>query len=213
VAAPHVEEAWPETIVLDSTRFMYTDSITGTSHQLFSLLAAWGYPAGVTRGRLWRLRAYPQQDAATWKQFLAELPGRPQLVIIDRDYGAIGGVRAHWGRGRNEVPVHLCEHHLYERGKKALVQAGHTAFGDPLQAALAEALQSPEGWDTFYALADQAAGARASGHGTGTSACARRPGAGPVSRSTTPTARSRHRWRRSSASWPSAAGPSATPPG
>lgn len=158
VAAPHAEEAWPETIVLDSTRFMYTDSFTGGTHQLFSVLAAWGYPAGGGRGRLWRLRAYPQQDAATWREFLAELPGRPQLVVIDRDYGAIGGVRAHWGDGRNEVPIHLCEHHLYERGKKVLTEAGHTAFGDPLQAALAQALQSPEGWDGFHTLADQAGG-------------------------------------------------------
>jgi hypothetical protein len=65
VAAPHAETEWPETVVLDSTRLMYTDRFTGTSNQLFCVLAAWGYPAGAQRGRLWLLRAYPLQDRAT----------------------------------------------------------------------------------------------------------------------------------------------------
>lgn len=153
VAEPYGEDAWPETVVLDSTRFMYQDSFTGATSQLFCVLAAWGYPAGVRTGRLWRLRAYPLQDASTWARFLAELPGRPGLVVIDRDYGAIGGVQAHWGRGRTAVPIHLCEHHLYENGKDVLAKAGHRAFGDPLRAALAEAFQSREGWERFYRLA------------------------------------------------------------
>jgi hypothetical protein len=138
VAGPHAETEWPETVVLDSTRFMYTDRFTGTSNQLFCVLAAWGYPKGARKGRLWLLRAYPLQDAPTWEQFLAELPGRPELVVIDRDYGAIGGVQARWGRGRKGVPIHLCEHHLYERGKAALV--------------------SPEGWEEFHRLAVAAGG-------------------------------------------------------
>lgn len=157
VAGPFAETEWPETIVLDSTRFMYRDSFTGTTNQLFCVLAAWGYPAGARRGRLWRLRAYPLQDAPTWKQFLAELPGRPELVVIDRDLGAIGGVQARWGRGRNAVPLHLCEHHLYTNGKVALAKGGHTG-SDPLQAALAEALSTPEGWQRFYDAALAAGG-------------------------------------------------------
>lgn len=68
VAAPHAEEAWPEPVVLDSTRFLYKDARTGATSQLFCVLAAWGYPAGATKGRLWRLRAYPLQDAATWEK-------------------------------------------------------------------------------------------------------------------------------------------------
>ena len=158
VAAPHAESVWPETIVLDSTRFMYTDRFTGTSNQLFCVLAAWGHPAGAQRGRLWQLRAYPLQDGPTWEKFLSELPGRPEPVVIDRDYGAIGGVQARWGRGSKGMPVHLCEHHLYEKGKAALVKEGHQAFGDPLQAALASALASPDGWDGFYRLAVEAGG-------------------------------------------------------
>jgi hypothetical protein len=161
VAAPHAEQEWPETVVLDSTRFLYDDRRTGERSQLFCVLAAWGYPAGAARGRLWRLRAYPLQDGPTWEAFLAELPGRPALVVIDRDYGAIGGVQRRWGRGRSAVPIHLCEHHLYENGKRALVKAGHAAYGDPLQAALADALATPEGWAEFHRLAVAAGGTAA----------------------------------------------------
>lgn len=158
-AAKYAETEWPETIVLDSTRFMDVNTRTGETNQLFCVLAAVGYPAGAKTGRLWRLRAYPLQDGPTWAKFLAELPGRPKLVVIDRDYGAIGGVQAHWGRGRNAVPIHLCEHHLYARGKAALAKDGHTAFRHELQEALAKALASPAGWDHFHRLATAAGGA------------------------------------------------------
>jgi hypothetical protein len=161
VAAPHAEEAWPETVVLDSTRFLYKDARTGATSQLFCVLAAWGYPAGATKGRLWQLRAYPLQDAATWENFLAELPGRPALVVVDRDYGAIGGVQNRWGRGAKAVPIHLCEHHLYANGKDALVKAGRKGYGDPLQAALSSALATPEGWEAFHKLAVDAGGGAA----------------------------------------------------
>jgi len=35
VAAPHVETTWPDTLVLGSTKFMYTDKVTGVTSQLF----------------------------------------------------------------------------------------------------------------------------------------------------------------------------------
>jgi len=158
-AAPYAETEWPETLVLDSTRFMYVDARSGTSNQLFCVLAAWGYPAGARRGRLWALRAYPLQDAPTWKDFLQRLPGRPESVVMDRDYGAIGGAQAHWGRGAKAVPIHLCEHHLYAKGKEALKAGGHTGRGNPLQTALAGAMSSREGWDAFHQLAQEAGGA------------------------------------------------------
>jgi len=158
VTAPHAETQWPRTIVVDSTRFMHNDSRGGGTNQLFCVLAAWGYPAGPDTPRLWRLRAYPLQDAPTWANFLAELPGRPDLVVVDRDYGAIGGVQKHWGTGKSAVPIHLCEHHLYARGKAALKKDGHKAYKHPLQVALASALATPAGWDTFYQLALGAGG-------------------------------------------------------
>jgi hypothetical protein len=67
MAAPHVEEAWTETVVLDSTRFMYTDSFTGGSHLLFSVLAAWAYPAVASRTHPWSSsRAVRWTNRAGW---------------------------------------------------------------------------------------------------------------------------------------------------
>lgn len=129
LASAFAEQEWPETVVCDSTRFMYTNRRTGTTHQLFCVLGVWGYPAGEREGRLWRLAAGPDQDSRAWQHLLASLPGRPSSVVCDRDYAIIDAVRATWGKGRNAVPVHLCEHHLYERAKKALAEDGITQFG------------------------------------------------------------------------------------
>jgi hypothetical protein len=46
VCEPHRETSWPETLVLDSTEFVYTDRWTGQRNQLFTLLnAAFTSPA------------------------------------------------------------------------------------------------------------------------------------------------------------------------
>lgn len=55
IAAEYVEREWPQSLVLDSTEFVWTDPRTGDKEQMFCVLAAWGYPAGAKRGRLWAL--------------------------------------------------------------------------------------------------------------------------------------------------------------
>ena len=45
VAARHQETAWPEVLVLDSTEFMWKNPRTGTTTQLFTVMAAYGYDA------------------------------------------------------------------------------------------------------------------------------------------------------------------------
>jgi hypothetical protein len=161
VAEAHQEARWPQTIVCDSTRFMYTDRWTGQPNQLFCVLAVWGYEEGDATGRLYRLVASPDQDAAAWKSMLESLPGKPELVVCDRDYGIIGGVQAAWGRGRAGVPVHLCEHHLYERAKMALADDKVTGFEHPLHVLLNDAFKSLEGWQAFYEAATATGGATA----------------------------------------------------
>lgn len=120
VAEPWAETTWSECVVLDSTEFVDTDPRTGQRRQLFAVLAAWGYPSGDSKGRLWRLEARPADTNADWAEFLAALPGRPVSVVCDRDNAIIGGVQLRWGRGRVAVPYHLCEHHLHENAKEAL---------------------------------------------------------------------------------------------
>lgn len=93
VCEPHRETNWPETLVLDSTEFTHTDRWTGQRSQLFTVLAAYGYPAGQRYGRLWALHASSRDDGTAWKEFLATLPGRPAVVIVDDDKGIKSGVR------------------------------------------------------------------------------------------------------------------------
>lgn len=50
VAARHAEAAWPETVVLDSTWFMVTNTTMGTTTRAFSVLGAYGYEAGGLHG-------------------------------------------------------------------------------------------------------------------------------------------------------------------
>lgn len=149
VAEPHAETAWPETVVLDSTEFQYTDRRMGNSFQLFCVLAAWGYETGDTKGRLWRVEARPTDRNSDWEEFLAALPGKPATVVCDRDLAIISGVQRHWGKGTNAVPIHLCEHHLWTNGKKALASDGVTRFGEPLLGMLGAAFTDLAGWNAF----------------------------------------------------------------
>src|SRR5665648_994404 len=64
VMAEHAETTWPETLVLDSTRFLVTNSWTGDTSVAFNVLGAYGYPApGQGRPRVWALAAYHQATA------------------------------------------------------------------------------------------------------------------------------------------------------
>ena len=148
VAARHQETAWPECLVLDSTEFQWTNPRTGTSQQLFTVLAAYGYPATGGKGRLWKLLASPTDQNTDWASFLALLPGRPLSVVCDRDLAIIGGVQQHWGRGKNAVPIHLCEHHLLKKGREALAR-DDIKFGDTVRDLLHQSLHSLAEWDAF----------------------------------------------------------------
>jgi hypothetical protein len=149
------EEEWPECLVLDSTEFIYTDPRTGVRSQLFAILAAWGYTDD-GQARLWKLAASPRDDGPAWQAFLASLPGRPRSVVCDRDYAIVGAVQQHWGKGATGVPIHLCEHHLYAKGREALRRDGAHRFGHDLGTLLAEAFATPEGWAAFASAADPA---------------------------------------------------------
>ena len=44
--ARYAETSWPETLVLDSTRFMHTNPWTHERSLAFNVLGAYGYPRG-----------------------------------------------------------------------------------------------------------------------------------------------------------------------
>lgn len=145
LAAAYGEKAWPQTLVLDSTEFMWKNPRTGNKEQMFAVLAAWGYPEGAARGRMWALSAAPSDDADAWKIFLGRLPGRPELVIYDSDKAIDAAVRQKWPT----VPIHLCEHHLYNNAKKHLRADGQHGWGNNYRTLLAAVGQSPQGWASF----------------------------------------------------------------
>ncbi|HET9060268.1 MAG TPA: hypothetical protein VFN61_10135 [Acidimicrobiales bacterium] len=210
LASAFAEQEWPETVVCDSTRFMYTNRRTGTTRQLFCVLGVWGYPAGEKEGRLWRLAASPDQDSRAWQHVLASLPGRPSSVVCDRDYAIIDAVRATWGKGRNAVPVHLCEHHLYERAKKALAEDGITEFGHRLHELLNEAFTTQPAGRPSTALRPQLGEEHDPGPATGTRGCERRWPGGRRCPPTTATVPSSRTWWKSTRCSTGAAGPSET---
>ena len=145
IAAARAEKAWPQTVVLDSTLFRWTNPRGSGSEDLFSILAVWGYPAGQVRGRLWALTAAKAHDTEAWKVFLRTLPGRPELVVSDADDAIAAAVRAVWPR----VKQHRCEHHLYVRAASALRADGQRGMGNQFRVLLNDAFHSPQEWAAF----------------------------------------------------------------
>lgn len=145
LAEVYAETSWPAAVVLDSTEFTWTNPRTSTRTQLFTVLAVWGYPAGASRGRLWALRAAPSDDADAWVELLMTLPGAPQVVIYDADKAIAAAVPAVWP----DVPLHLCEHHLYENARAALATDGQRGMGNLYRGLLAKAAASYSGWSAF----------------------------------------------------------------
>lgn len=147
VTAGHLETSWPDTLVLDSTKFTYQDTWTGRRKQLFTVLAAYGYPTGEERGRLWALVASPTDDGPAWRDFLKTLPGKPRVVILDDDKGIQSGVRLRWP-GRHTPALHQCEHHLYANARRAMDRDWLPDI-HPLHDLLNVAFTSPAAWAAF----------------------------------------------------------------
>lgn len=145
VGAERAETAWPETVVLDSTWFMVTNAAMGTTTRAFTVLGAYGYPARSSKGRVWALRASPQQRSADWERLLRSLPGQPHLVVCDDDPAIHRAVAKVWP----QAFVKLCEHHLRAGAIRAMTSYGLTSFGHPAMALLNDAFRSPAGWKAF----------------------------------------------------------------
>jgi hypothetical protein len=144
IAAEYAEREWPQSLVLDSTEFLWTNPRTGDKEQMFSVLAAWATrpaPGAAGCGR-WRLRR-----RTTRRRGRRSSTGcrEPELVVYDSDKAIHSAVRRKWPT----VPIHLCEHHLYSNAKKHLRKDGQEGWGNTSRTLLAAAGQSPEGWAAF----------------------------------------------------------------
>jgi len=147
VAAPYAETEWPDTLVLDSTRFMHTDRETGVSSELFCVFFAYGYPSDGTKARMWKMAASVSDTGQDWADFLATLPGKPRVIVCDDDSNIKAGIRSHWYRGRG-VLIHSCEYHLYQRAHKAM-DSDKVPDDSPVRQALRVAFHSLKEWDVL----------------------------------------------------------------
>jgi hypothetical protein len=145
VCASHRPDAWPETVVLDSTNFFVTNSRTGARSQAFAVLGAWGYEQGKKTGQAWAFMALHQATEPDWVTFLQSLPGEPVLVIIDNRPEIRNAAQVVWP----SAFVKLCEHHLRETAMKRMKAHGETKFGSPGMALLNDAFRSPKGWRAY----------------------------------------------------------------
>lgn len=95
ILAAHAETEWPETLVLDSTEFLWTNSRTGIRRREFAILVAYGY-TGPAVGRVEWSAGSADRDAIA--AVIAEL-----LTVTDLAGGARRGGR-HVGCFRRRLP-------------------------------------------------------------------------------------------------------------
>jgi hypothetical protein len=145
VSTHYSETEWPETIILDSTEYKYLDPRTGVLSQLFVVMAAWGYEADSTRGRLWRVEARPNDKTADWVEFLRALPGTPKSVVYDGERSIRSASRQHFG---NLTPTHA-------NALKALAADEAKGNVGPPRALLNDAFHGPKEWQAFRKATQQ----------------------------------------------------------
>src|SRR5665647_1481160 len=107
----HAETSWPETLVLDSTRFMSRNVRTGSQRLAFTVLGAYGYPAkGHGRPRVWALaanhhaRSVWPRHANAWKWVSAHADLVANQVAVRHllpDHHSAAALDAHLGTVRD----------------------------------------------------------------------------------------------------------------
>ncbi len=147
----YAEREWPETLVLDSTRFMVENRRTGRRQLAFNVFGAYGYPAR-GRGRVWALRASHRATAVEWEQLLRSLDTTvpPRFAVTDDAPEIANAVRAVWPKlpGPSFAQPFLlrCEHHLHENGAELMAADGWAGWNSFLRRRLDTAFRREEGW-------------------------------------------------------------------
>ena len=163
VAAHYAETAWPETLVLDSTRFMLKNVRTGTQALAFNVLGAYGYPEH-GKPRVWKLHATHHAREEEWVKFLTSLDTAvpPRLVVCDGADEIANAVRTVWPETPGPsfpVPfVARCELHLHRNGLEAMAAdqiGGHLHW---MRTRLGTAFLRWEGWTELVEKATGFAG-------------------------------------------------------
>ncbi|WP_197080786.1 hypothetical protein [Cellulomonas sp. A375-1] len=154
------ETDWPETLVLDSTDFWWTNARTKGRRREFAVLIAYGYPgpgAADPRPRVWGIHASHTAQADDWVALLTNLrlPAPPTSVVSDDNLAVTAAIRRVWPLQPGQtlpVPfVFSCEHHLRTNAVAALTADRVAHFGSVRMEALNGAFRDRAGWDAFTA--------------------------------------------------------------
>jgi len=152
ILAAHAEDAWPDTLLLDSTDFKIRDPHTDRLVVAFNVLAAYGYPT-VGRGRLWAVTVSPTATQHDWLRLLSGIGGRgPRKVIADSAGATAAAVRLRWAA----VPTPFfsrCEWHLRNNAAALMATYELADNASPEMALLNLAFRSEAGWLAFREMA------------------------------------------------------------
>jgi hypothetical protein len=157
VLAALAETEQPETLVLDSTDFHWTNARTKARRREFAVLVAYGYTASGKR-RVWGVRASPTTQATDYVELLADLhlPAPPRTVVSDDAPAIAAAVRQAWPPGTPDAPfAFACEHHLRQRAHEALLKDKAAAGRGRWMRRLDTAFRRPEGWAEFARVAGE----------------------------------------------------------
>ena len=155
----HAETDWPETLVLDSTDFWWTNARTRTRRREFAILIAYGYPgpgAKNRRPRVWGIRASRTAQAADWVGLLTSLslPAPPASIVTDDNLAVAAAVRQMWpapsGPTLPTPYLFACEHHLRVKAIEAMTKDGAAHHGSRWMRRLDTAFRRREGWEEFF---------------------------------------------------------------
>lgn len=148
-AAAHALGSWPARLVLDELGFRASAAMANRRGEpLFSVLGAVGYPRAGARPLVWRLEAVPAVSAVAWQQFLAAVPGRPELVVTDGGPAITKAIAATWP-GDPAPALRRCEWHLLRALTQTLPEHVRNDPAHPVTKALPACLASPANWAAF----------------------------------------------------------------
>lgn len=118
-----------------------------------ALVAAGGDDPG-TRLKPWRIGLAGDETAASWREFLDELPGAPQWVVADGAGAIAQAVRAKWPK----AVFYACEYHLGQALREAALADGIYPESAGVSLLFQRAFWSVADWEQLvaWALDDEA---------------------------------------------------------
>jgi hypothetical protein len=148
-------DRWPAILVLDAKPFGFRaygadahGEIWDSGERAGTALIATGGDDPKQPLSAWRIGFAGDETAASWSDFLAELPGEPAWVVTDGSEALRMAVRRRWPK----ATLYACEFHLGRALRKA-AEADGICPDDPLHGRLFErAFWSEANWNAFVEL-------------------------------------------------------------